>query len=100
MLLTAPYFEPPDLAGRVDRSQSLFEKPRVDHWNDLLASVTLLEVPQASHARKAPDFCRRKPQQNCCALLPDLFLVIHTHSWTRFLPGTDGSMPFSKLRGK
>ena len=39
VLLTAPYFEPPDLANRVDRYQSLFEKPRVDHWNDLLRSV-------------------------------------------------------------
>ena len=28
-----------DLASRVDRSQSLYEKPRVDHWNDLLLSV-------------------------------------------------------------
>jgi lysophospholipase L1-like esterase len=39
VLLTAPYFEPPDLASRADRYQSLFEKPRVDHWNDLLRSV-------------------------------------------------------------
>ena len=39
VLLTAPYFEPPDLASRVDRYQSLFEKARVDHWNDLLRSV-------------------------------------------------------------
>ena len=39
VLLTAPYYEPPDLAARADRSQSLFEKPRVDHWNDLLRSV-------------------------------------------------------------
>ncbi len=39
VLLTAPYYEPPDLASRVDRSQSLYEKPRVDHWNDLLRSV-------------------------------------------------------------
>ena len=39
VLLTAPYYEPPDLASRVDRYQSLFEKPRVDHWNDLLRSV-------------------------------------------------------------
>jgi hypothetical protein len=39
VLLTAPYYEPPDLASRADRYQSLFEKPRVDHWNDLLRSV-------------------------------------------------------------
>jgi hypothetical protein len=39
VLLTAPYYEPPDLASRVDRSQSLYEKPRVDHWNELLRSV-------------------------------------------------------------
>jgi peptidoglycan/LPS O-acetylase OafA/YrhL/lysophospholipase L1-like esterase len=39
MLLTAPYYEPPDIASRVDRYQSLFEKPRVDHWNELLRSV-------------------------------------------------------------
>jgi hypothetical protein len=39
VLLTAPYFQPPDLARRIDRSQSEFEKPRVDHWNDLLRSV-------------------------------------------------------------
>lgn len=39
VLLTAPYFDPPDLASRADRYQSLFEKPRVDHWNDLLRSV-------------------------------------------------------------
>jgi peptidoglycan/LPS O-acetylase OafA/YrhL len=39
VLLTAPYFEPPDLASRADRSQSLFERPRVDHWNGLLRSV-------------------------------------------------------------
>jgi peptidoglycan/LPS O-acetylase OafA/YrhL len=39
VLLTAPYFEPPDLASRVDRYQSLFERPRVDHWNDLLRGV-------------------------------------------------------------
>jgi hypothetical protein len=39
VLLTAPYYEPPDIASRVDRYQSLFEKPRVDHWNELLRSV-------------------------------------------------------------
>jgi hypothetical protein len=39
VLLTAPYFEPPDLATRVDRYQSLFERHRVDHWNALLPSV-------------------------------------------------------------
>jgi hypothetical protein len=36
VLLTAPYYQPPDLASRVDRYQSLFERPRVDHWNELL----------------------------------------------------------------
>jgi SGNH domain (fused to AT3 domains) len=39
VVLTAPYFEPPDLANRVDRYQSLFERHRVDHWNELLRSV-------------------------------------------------------------
>jgi hypothetical protein len=39
VLLTAPYFEPPDLATRVDRYQSLFERDRVDHWNELLRAV-------------------------------------------------------------
>jgi peptidoglycan/LPS O-acetylase OafA/YrhL len=39
VLLTAPYFEPPDLASRVDRFQSLFERHRVDHWNELLRAV-------------------------------------------------------------
>jgi peptidoglycan/LPS O-acetylase OafA/YrhL len=39
VLLTAPYYQPPDLASRADRYQSLFERPRVDHWNDLLRSV-------------------------------------------------------------
>jgi lysophospholipase L1-like esterase len=39
VLLTAPYFEPPDLATRVDRYQSLFERDRVDHWNELLREV-------------------------------------------------------------
>jgi hypothetical protein len=39
VLLTAPYFEPPDLASRVDRYQSLFERHRVDHWNELLRTV-------------------------------------------------------------
>jgi peptidoglycan/LPS O-acetylase OafA/YrhL len=39
VLLTAPYFEPPDLASRVDRYQSLFERHRVDHWNELLRAV-------------------------------------------------------------
>jgi peptidoglycan/LPS O-acetylase OafA/YrhL len=39
VLLTAPYFDPPDLASRADRYQSLFEHDRVDHWNELLRSV-------------------------------------------------------------
>jgi hypothetical protein len=39
VLLTAPYFDPPDLASRADRYQSLFEHDRVDHWNDLLRGV-------------------------------------------------------------
>ncbi len=39
VLLTAPYFEPPDLASRVDRYQSLFERDRVDHWNELVRGV-------------------------------------------------------------
>ena len=39
VLLTSPYYQPPDLASRADRYQSLFERPRVDHWNDLLRSV-------------------------------------------------------------
>jgi len=39
VLLTAPYFEPPDLAGRADRYQSLFERHRVDHWNQLVRGV-------------------------------------------------------------
>jgi hypothetical protein len=39
VLLTAPYFEPPDLASRVDRYRSLFERHRVDHWNELLRTV-------------------------------------------------------------
>jgi peptidoglycan/LPS O-acetylase OafA/YrhL len=39
VLLTAPYFEPPDLASRIDRYQSLFERHRVDHWNELLRTV-------------------------------------------------------------
>ena len=39
VLLTAPYFEPPDLATRIDRYQSLFERHRVDHWNELLRAA-------------------------------------------------------------
>ena len=39
VLLTAPYFEPPDLASRVDRYRSLFERHRVDHWNESLRTV-------------------------------------------------------------
>jgi peptidoglycan/LPS O-acetylase OafA/YrhL len=58
VLLTAPYFEPPDLASRADRSQSLYERPRVDHWNKLLRdaatahadSVTIVDL----HAYLAP----------------------------------------------
>jgi peptidoglycan/LPS O-acetylase OafA/YrhL len=52
VLLTAPYFEPPDLATRADRARSLFERPRVDHWNGLLrdaanahsGSVTVVDL--------------------------------------------------------
>lgn len=39
VLLTAPYFEQPDLLTRVDRYQSLFERGRADHWNELLRGV-------------------------------------------------------------
>jgi hypothetical protein len=48
VLLTAPYYQPPDLASRADRYQSLFERPRVDHWNDLLRSVAQTHQSQVT----------------------------------------------------
>ena len=47
--------------------------------NHLLAHCTLLQVPQASQARKTPDVCRREAQQDRCAVLLDSFLNVHTH---------------------
>jgi hypothetical protein len=45
----------------------------------VLASVTLFDVSQARHTRKAPDFYRRKSQEDGSAVLLDSFLDIRAH---------------------
>ncbi len=40
LLLTSPYYQPPDLASRPDRFGTAFETARVDHWNNLVKTVS------------------------------------------------------------
>jgi hypothetical protein len=48
--------------------------------DDLLAAVPLFQVAQTGNMGKAADFCGREAEEDCGAVLTDLFLVNQTHA--------------------
>ncbi len=58
--------------------------------DDLLAAVPLFQVAQAGNAGEAADFCGREAEENCSAVLTDLFLVNQAHAQDQTF-GVDGA---------